>query len=553
MTTTTYPRPQHGTWPADRDGARAFSWTVTQRLLLAAAVAVALALRLSALDAYSLSDDELNKLSAIEAYRSGHFEANGEHPMLMKLAMWGSVSAVDALNRHAAADHAIPIEFALRLPNALAGAATTLAVFGVADLLFGQAVAAVASMVWALDVNVIAINRIGKEDTFLLLFFLVAVLCYERGKRVGVVDPIGAQRWYGLSGAAFGLMVASKYMPHLLGIYAIFNTVTDRDPGANKPDPRWFYGLMAAAFLVANPAIVLPGTWRYLGAYVHGDLLAHHGYLYRGQLFITDVPVSPLGVPVTYYLRLVATKVPFVVLSAAAGGVIEMFRRRDERGFALLRVLTVLLVVPYSLMAPKFLRYSLPMLTVLDVIAAIGLVSGVRWVLRKRWLSLPGRVLAAAAAVIVFGVGISTAAPAAAPFYSQFQNGIGVAVDPTGAAFPEESYDYGVREAVAAIAAAAARPGVIVSDVPTVVSHYLERIDRPDLKSRSLSSGAMPPDGDELWFVVQDEHTTFENELLVAQLRARERPWLEIRSADRLALQVYRIERPPHRIERSCR
>jgi Dolichyl-phosphate-mannose-protein mannosyltransferase len=553
MATTTYPRPQQGAWPASRFGALAFPWSRAQRLLLAAAIALALAFRLNALDAYSLSDDELNKVAAIEAYRSGHFEANGEHPMLMKLAMWGSVSAVEAANRYVAADHAIPVEFALRLPNTLAGAATTLAVFGVADLLFGEAVAAVASLAWALDVNVIAINRIGKEDSFLLLFFLIAVFCYERGKRVGLVDPTGAQRWFGFSGASFGLMLASKYMPHLLGIYAIFNGVTDRNPGTNKPDRLRFYGLMAAAFLIADPAILMPATWQYLAAYVHGDLLAHHGYLYRGQLYVTNVPVSPLGVPVTYYLRLFVTKVPLVVLGAAVGGVIEMFRRRHERGFVLLRILAVFLVVPYSLMAPKFLRYSLPMLTVLDVIAAVGLVSGVRWVLRKRWLSFATRVISATAAVIVFGVGISTAAPAAMPFYSEFQNGLGILIDPAAEAFPEEAYDYGVREAVAAIAATATRSAAIVSDVPTVVIHYLRRTSRTDIQSRSLSHGGMPLGVDETWLVVQEEHTTFENDLLVKQLRARERPWLEIRSGDRLALQVFRIEGRSDRIEGHCR
>jgi len=98
------------------------------------------------------------------------------------------------------------------LPNAIAGAATTLVLFLVVELLFGLPAAIAASALWALDVNAIAISRIGKEDTFLLLFFLVAVWCYERAKRQGVTEPAAAQRWYAGSGAAFGLMLASKYM-----------------------------------------------------------------------------------------------------------------------------------------------------------------------------------------------------------------------------------------------------------------------------------------------------------------------------------------------------
>jgi hypothetical protein len=39
-----------------------------------------------------------------------------------------------------------------------------------------------ASLLWAVDVNAIMINRVGKEDTLLLLFFVLAMWCYERGE-----------------------------------------------------------------------------------------------------------------------------------------------------------------------------------------------------------------------------------------------------------------------------------------------------------------------------------------------------------------------------------
>ncbi len=113
--------------------------------------------------------------------------------MLLKLAMWASLDAVEAWNRVAPASDAIRPETALRIPNALAGAATSAAVFGVGQLLFDTPVAMLSSLLWALDVNAIAINRIGKEDTFALFFFLVAVWAYERAKRHGQADPSGAQ------------------------------------------------------------------------------------------------------------------------------------------------------------------------------------------------------------------------------------------------------------------------------------------------------------------------------------------------------------------------
>jgi hypothetical protein len=513
------------------------------RVVALAVVLVAAGLaRTAHLATYGFSEDEINKVHAVEEYRQGHFGANAEHPMLMKLSMWGSVALSERWNAVAIPGLAIPPETAIRLPNALAGAATTLVLFAVVELLFSARAAIAASALWALDVNAIAISRIGKEDTFLLLFFLLAVWCYERAKRQGVTDPSGAQRWYVGSGAAFGLMLASKYMPWLLGIYALFNTISDREPGANRPNRRWHFGAMAIAFGAANATIFFPDTWRYCVSYVQGGMLVHHGTPYAGSLYVTNIPVSPLGVPPTFYLRLIATKVPVAVLGAGFAGSIELIRRRHERGFVLLRVLLLFLLVPYSLMAAKFVRYALPMFAVIDVVAGVGIVSGVAWLLRKRWLPLPVRNVTAFAATAVLVVGVVTAPASAAPFFSMFQNAIGERLAPPAVTFPEETYDFGVREAVSAIAGAARPAAVIVSDAPDVVAYYLKRSTRPDLRVGSLSAAGIPSREPEVWVIVQDEHITFESQLLVWQLRGTA-PWREIVAGDTPAAQVFRIER----------
>jgi len=534
--TTTHTAP----WSGAIDRTRSRSSTRAKLLVLAFATLVAVAVRVAALDTYGFSEDEINKVNAIDQYRAGRFGANVEHPLLMKLAMWGSVEAANAWNR-ARPDAAIPLETAVRLPNALAGAATTVVLFGVADVLFGGVVAAASAILWALDVNAIAINRIGKEDTFLLLFFLLAICAYERGKHEGALNRVSARRWYTFSGAAFGLMLASKYMPQYLGIYALFNLLTDPEPGANKPDRLRHYGAMAAAFLAANVTVLLPSTWRYAASYVSGGMLVHHGYLYDGSLYVTNVPVSPLGVPATFYLRLLATKVPVVVLAALVPGGIEMIRRRRERGFVLLRVLALFLLVPYSLMAAKFLRYSLPMLATIDVIAAVGIVAGLGWLLRKNWLPPLTRVAVTGATVAVFGAGVLLAHDTAAPYYSLFQNALGARVNVAGPAFPEETYDYGVREAVAAIARAAAPSVEIASDAPGVVAHYLREDGRPDIRTRSLSGDGIDLRAPESWVIVQDEHLTFENQAIVAQLRRARTPWREIGVDGRVAAQIFRV------------
>src|SRR5262245_20148702 len=352
------------TWDGGATQTLTLPWEGVKVAVLLCSVLIAAMVRFAALDTYGFSEDEMNKVQAIEQYRAGHFGANAEHPMAMKLAMWGSVAAVERWNRIAPPEATISLETAVRLPNAAAGAATTAVLFGVADLLFGSSVAAAVALLWALDVNASAINRIGKEDTFLLLFFLLAVFCYERAKRTGVADNTRAQRWYTASGASFGLMLASKYMPQYLGIYALFNLLTDPEPGENRPNRLRHYAAMAVTFVMGNIAILLPSTWRYMTSYVGGGMLAHHGYAYAGTLYVTNIPISPLGVPMTFYLRLLATKVPIVVLAALVPGVIEMVRRRHERGFVLLRVLAVFLIVSYSLIEAKFLRYLFLLLVV---------------------------------------------------------------------------------------------------------------------------------------------------------------------------------------------
>src|SRR5260221_5725702 len=48
--------------------------------------------RTAHLATYGFSEDEINKVQAVEEYRQGPFGGNAEHPMLMKLAMLGSVA-----------------------------------------------------------------------------------------------------------------------------------------------------------------------------------------------------------------------------------------------------------------------------------------------------------------------------------------------------------------------------------------------------------------------------------------------------------------------------
>src|SRR5436190_24147932 len=104
-------------------------------IALALVLAAAGLTRTAHLATYGFSEDEINKVHAVQEYRQGRFGANAEHPMLMKLAMWGSVALAERWNAATAPERAIPLETAVRLPNALAGVATTLVLFLLVELL----------------------------------------------------------------------------------------------------------------------------------------------------------------------------------------------------------------------------------------------------------------------------------------------------------------------------------------------------------------------------------------------------------------------------------
>src|SRR4249919_2013875 len=78
--------------------------------VIAAVMALGFGLRAAGLSTYGFSEDEINKVRAIEDYRAGHLSANAEHPMLMKLAMLTSVETTRVWNHIATEESAIAIE-----------------------------------------------------------------------------------------------------------------------------------------------------------------------------------------------------------------------------------------------------------------------------------------------------------------------------------------------------------------------------------------------------------------------------------------------------------
>ena len=154
--------------------------------VLSVLVIAGLAFRVSGLASEGLSDDELNKLEAVNDYRAhGLTGANGEHPLVMKALLTVAVIASEHWNQTSLVasrpELNLPVEVSLRLPGAIFGALTAVLIFLVASELFGSEVALIAAALWAFDPLALGFNRIAKEDTFLIFFFLLANLFWLRG------------------------------------------------------------------------------------------------------------------------------------------------------------------------------------------------------------------------------------------------------------------------------------------------------------------------------------------------------------------------------------
>jgi len=120
-------------------------------VVLALITLLAFGLRIYRLDAAGLSEDEAHKIEAVRAYERGIYTVNAEHPMLMKLAVWGSIGAATRWNSIASPQYQIPIEAAVRLPNAVLGGATVLVTYGVAHAYFGTHAEDLAALLLSLD------------------------------------------------------------------------------------------------------------------------------------------------------------------------------------------------------------------------------------------------------------------------------------------------------------------------------------------------------------------------------------------------------------------
>ncbi len=467
---------------------------------LAVLILAGFAFRVTGLNAEGLSEDELNKLNAVADYRArGLTGANGEHPMLMKALQAGCIILIEKWNNTSfatarPADQIAP-ETALRLPGAILGSLTALLIYFIAAELFGVEVALIAAALWTFDPTGIGLNRIAKEDTFLLFFFLLANVFWLRGQRIAESTDRNPNKYYWATAASYGAMVASKYVPHLFAISMCYYWMFQE-----LPETRWrlgtkrilkFFAIMGLVFLILSPTILLPETWHQMGLFAGSKRVSHDGYEFMNKLYTQRFDDWLFGIPFYFYLVFTAVKLPLLTVIGFVLGLPLLFRRKLGDGRYFMLFWLYIWVISFCFSGGKFTRYYTTVLPAVLITSALGIQLVGRWFANRiaafGWFGGLKHYVPASLAVIVISASVISSVQAA-PHFRLFTNSMGGGMASAGFYFPhDEFYDASMRDVIVEISRRA-RPGArIASESPLLASHYAQREKRPDLQCVSLS------------------------------------------------------------------
>lgn len=513
---------------------------------LAVLVLAGFAFRITSLSAEGLSEDELNKLNAVADYRqNGLTAANGEHPMLMKAMQTASILIAEKWNSTGAgsAFYVAP-ETALRLPSTIFGALTAVLIYLLVCELFGAEVALIAAALWAFDPQAIGFNRIAKEDTFLLFFFLLGNIFWLRGQRAAESrTDRKPERYYWATAACLGAMMASKYLPQLIAISASYYWMFQA-----LPETRWrlgkkryliFFAIMGATFLLLNPTVLLPETWREMGLFAGQKRVGHDGYEFMGTLYSHRMTDWVNGIPWYFYFVFVAVKLPLLTFAGFVVGLPLLFRRKlgDGRYFLLLWMFVWAMTFVFP--GGKFTRYLTVALPAVLITAALGVHFAGRWLSDR---IAPVRTVLP----LLLILGSFWATVSAAPHFRLYTNSLGGGLSKAGYYFPhDEFYDASLREVMAEIAARAKQGAKVATETPGLAAYYGQRASRGDLVCVSLSDSEAVKQLSEGDFVVDARgRRYFSNDALLNSLRSSESVQFRVSLGSVESANVYQLGHP---------
>jgi hypothetical protein len=475
--------------------------------------------------------------------------------MLMKAILTVSVVAAEQWNasRFVASYPSLHVstEAALRLPGALFGAFISLLIFLLAAELFGTETGLIAAALWALDPSGIGFNRIAKEDTFLVFFFLLANFFWVRSQRIAESGSGRPEPYYWAAAASFGAMLASKYLPHFFGIsisyYWIFQGVKHTRWRLGKQ--RWlvFFAIMGAAFIICNPTILLPGTWHEMRVFAGEKRIGHDAYEFMGTLYRNQVTLWLKGSPWYFYYVFMGVKMAVPVVLSFLVGLPLLFRKRMGDGRFLLLFWMLFWFMPFTVMGGKFTRYFTMALPVVLITAAVGVQYMGQCIARVVARLSDNEAMKGYARVAVAALVLAFPAYASAsvlPHYRLYTNVLGGGWERAGSYFPhDEFYDASLRETVAAIIARAPVGARVASETPGLITYYAQSAGRSDLVALSLSdrkSMAEIMEGD--FIVVARGRRYFSNDAILSQLQASSTPVMNVSLGRVPALSVYVLD-----------
>src|SRR5215813_1428438 len=516
---------------------RSWRWHRDAAIVLLLTV-LALAIRLNHVGFNSLSEDESAKWTAVQEYRQGHFVGvNSEHPMMLKVLAWASLTVGERWNRLASL-HSWPTmspEGWLRFPNVLLGAATTAILFLFCRRLMGVVGSFAASFFWAVSPLAVALNRLAKEETPLTFFTLLACYLYCRAQQAD--SDKSARQWYDLSAIGFGLSFASQYILHLFGLNALAwffagKTGLTREP--SRFNYKRFFLVIFLTFILANPVVLFPSNFSAILHWLHHDGVRHSGYDFDGMLYLNFPSRLLAGVPWTFYLWLLLTKTPIPILVAVIAGGIMLLRDRRNLASCFFLSLGVLQLAGLSVSGAKWVRYSLPVLPFLFL--AGGYAVQATWDrMREKKMSLAFAALAAATLFALPLLELHTWSS----YYSFYLNSIGGGQKNIARYFgPDEVSEFDTREVAQQVCSTAPAGARLATARPMSMTYYVENCGRTDIQVLPLyDRHYVAGEGDLI--ILEPSRRFFETQRFFDVLRKSDMSHREVRVGPVFASTIY--------------
>jgi Dolichyl-phosphate-mannose-protein mannosyltransferase len=523
---------QERSWNWHRDAAIALLLTV-----------LAFAVRVNHVDFNSLSEDESAKWAAVQEYRHGNFVGvNSEHPMMLKVLAWVSLTAGERWNRLALV-HSWPTmspEGWLRFPNVLFGAGTAAILFLFCRRLIGFAGSFAAGFFWAVSPLAVALNRLAKEETPLTFFTLLACYFYCRAQQADSDES--ALRWYELSAIGFGLAFASQYILHLLGLNALAWFLAGKMGLSREPSQfsyKRFFLVIFLTFILVNPVVLFPSNFIAILHWLHHNGVTHSGYDFDGTLYLNFPARLLAGVPWTYYLWLLLIKTPIPILVAVIAGSIMLSRDRRSLASCFFLSLGVVQLAGLSVSGAKWVRYSLVVLPFLFL--AGGCAVQAAWDrmtqtnMRGKKISL---VFVGLAAATLFALPLLEL-HAWSPYYSFYLNSIGGGQKNIARYFgQDEVSEFDTWEVAQQVCSSAPATNRLATARPMSMTYYLESCGCKDIEVVPLyDRHYVPRQGDVI--VLEPSRRFFETQKFFDAFERSDMSRREVRVGPVLASTIY--------------